>query len=373
MALTELIIEAGQGLGEARAPEVERIAEALRTDRVLGVLGEAEVGKTEAIRQALRSRPAETNLLVLDLDGAAGKEQVAFLILKQIAAAFLGAPQFSILSVGTLVPASVQSERVELARLIGVDGLDEALREWPSGTFPLEKALAALDAYAREHESILWVDHLEAPALTPRHPLDVDGLLWGLRATAQQRERLSLILSARSAFDTELLGRDRAFYQQGRWLEIDNPTPPVWAEVGGRLEVDGDLTAELFELTRGHPGTMLRALPLAAGTPRQRDGAAEIIRDLASSSFPLAARANQHARSLHRLGSQVLLQVAMGRRPYAAAQKGASPPQEIRKVLGRLHLAGLIRHDPGTWSVVDPLVGAVLRGEVHPAVAEDLP
>jgi hypothetical protein len=372
VALIDLIIEAGQGLGEARAPEAGRIAEALQTNRILGILGEAEVGKTEVVRQALRSRPAGANLLLLDLDGAAGKEQLAFLMLKQIAAAFLGAPQFSVLSVGTLVPASVESERVELARLIGVDGLDEALREWPSGTFPLEKALAAVDAFARERDTILWVDHVEAPALTPRHPLDVDGVLWGLRATAQRRERLSLILSARSAFDTGLLGRDRAFYQQGRWLEIDNPAPPVWAQVGERLEVDSDLTAELFGLTRGHPGTMLRALPLAAATPGQR-AAAEIIRDLASNSFPLAARATQHARSLHRLGSQVLLQLAMGRRPYAADQKGASPAQEIRKVLGRLHLAGLIRHDPGTWSVVDPLVGAVLRGEVHPAVAEDLP
>jgi hypothetical protein len=369
--MSELIVEAAQGLREARAPEAERLAEAIGAGRIVGVLGEAEVGKSALVEQALRSRPAGSALLKLDLDGASGKEQLAFLIAKQIASAFLGGPAFSVLSVGALVPASIERERVELSRLIGVDGLDEALREWPSGTYPLKRALAALEQLAGGRDTIVWIDHPEAPALTPRHPLDVDKLLWGLRATAQGNERLNLVISARDAFDTELLGRDRAFYEQGRWVEVDNPPPEVWSRVGERLEVDGTQIGELVELTHGHPATMLRALSASAGDGGKRRGD-EVIRDLASGSSALAARASQHARSLHRLGSQVLLQVAMGRRPYATDQRGASPPQEIRKVLGRLHLAGLIRHDPGSWSVVDPLIGAVLRQDARPIAADDL-
>jgi hypothetical protein len=227
-----------------------------------------------------------------------------------------------------------------------------------------------LESFAATRDTVVWVDHPEAPSLTPRHPLDVDRFLWGLREMLQRLERLSLVVSARDAFDSELLGRERAFYEQGRWLTIDNPAPPTWSQVGADLGAPSDLVRDLVGLTGGHPATMLRGLAAAdSDSPRP---ASDIIVKLASTSIPLAARAVQHARSLHRLGGQVLIQVARGQRPYAAAQKGDSPPQEIRRVLGRLHLAGLIRHDPGSWSIVDPLVGAVLRGEVGPAAADDL-
>jgi hypothetical protein len=370
MALSELIAEAGAGLTEARAPEVEAVAEAMRTSRIVGVLGEAEVGKTAVVEAALRSRPAGETLLRLDLEAAGGGEQLALMIVRQIATAFLGEAALSQLSGAVLVPASIESEWVALSRLIGADGLDEALRDWPSGTYPLKKALAALESFVAKRDALLWIDHPEAPSLTPRHPLDVDELLWGLRATVQGSDRLGLLISARDAFDSDLLGRDRALYEQGRWLALDNPPREAWQRVGAGLGVEVRLGEELFVLTRGHPATMLRALPIGASEKGRRG--VDIVEELASVSEPLANRAFQHARSLHRLGGQVLTQVARAQGPYAADQKGASPPQEIRRVLGRLQIAGLIRHDPGRWSVVDPLVGAVLRREVFPAAAADL-
>lgn len=372
MAVSEQITDAYRYLVEARAPEAAALAEAMRSSRVVGVLGEAEVGKSETIRQALGS-PAVA-LLTLDLDGVAGGEQLAFRILKQIATAFLGAPAFSILSVGTLVPTSIEAKRVELSRLIGVDGLEEALREWPSGTFSLTDALSGIENLAVEHETIVWLDHVEAPVLTPRHPLDVDALLWSLRSMSQRQDRLRLVISARDAFQAEILGPERAFFEQGRWITVDNPQAPIWAEVGERFGLASVPTRELAALTGGHPATMLRALAVAADAG-DGDGlrGRDIFRDLAATSYPLTARSVQHAQSLHRLGAQVLGQLALGLKPYAEAQRGSSAPQEIRRVLGRLRLAGLIRHDPGGWSVVDPLVGAVLGGRLEQAVVTDEP
>ena len=377
MEMSDVITEAYQRLAVARRPEAERLVQAMSTSRILGVLGEAEVGKTETIKQALRLRWQEARsrpqaLLTLDLGRAANGEHLASMVTKQISSAVLGINSFTLVSTGTLLPAPAEGELVKLSRLIGVDGVDEALRPWPSGTFPLEKALVAIEDLAADHKTTVWIDHAEAPSLTPRHPLDVDGLLWGIRAMAQRSENLSLIIAARDAFERELQGRDRAFYEQGRWLELDNPPSPIWEQIGEQLGVKASMTEELVEHTRGHPPTMLRALPLAAtggGLPL----AAETIRELTIASGPLTSRAIQHARSLHRLGGQVLEQIALGQRPYAAAQKGASPPQEIRKVLGRLHLAGLIRHDPDGWSVVDPLVEAALSHPVQLAIAEEWP
>lgn len=77
----------------------------------------------------------------------------------------------------------------------------------------------------------------------------------------------------------------------------------------------------------------------------------------------VAARAVQHARSLHRLGGQVLVQVARGQRPYASTQRGTASTQEISKVLARLRLAGLIRRTD-RWDVVNPLVAIRARGTV---------
>ncbi len=369
MGLNEEVRRLRWALQLARSEEADRIAEARRRQRVVGVLGEAEVGKSETVRQAIGPSTPRRAVIEIDFDGAASDGHLAFLLARQIARAHLGAPAFSTLKVGVLVPATIEAQRIELAELLGVDGLEEALRDWPSGTYPLARALGALERLTELRETILWLDHLEAPALTPRHPVDVEGLLWGFRELLQRTPELSIVLCGRVAVEARVLGSEAAFHQQGQWLTLDNPPPEAWRRVAATLDVGDAPALELATLTRGHPVTMLLAL-MRMTRGAGGAGAHEILRDLVATDPGLGARAMQHARSLHRLGGQVLVQVANGEGPYAAAQRGSSPAQEIRKVLGRLQLAGLLRHDEG-WSLVNPLVTAALRGEVALASAPD--
>lgn len=367
MAVAEEMNRAHRSLELTRLKESETITEALRQSRVVGVLGEAEVGKTETIRAALGPSWPENPVIRVDLAGAASESHLAFRIARQLAEAELGI-EFSTLKAGALVPASLERKRVELAELLGIDGLEEALRDWPSGTFGLAEALKGVERLVRRQEAIVWVDHLEAPSLTPRHPLDLDRFLWALRGMMQSRGRLRVVLSGRVAVAAHVLSREAAFHQQGQWLSLDNPPGEAWEAVASSLKVPRGLVAELASLTGGHPETMLVAMArLSRG---ERKSAEELLGELASTSASLAGRAFQHACTLHRLGGKVLEQVALGRGPYAASQRGDSPPQEIRKVLGRLQLAGLIRHDSG-WSIVNPLVGILLRREVSNASAPD--
>ena len=137
----------------ARLDEGERITEAIQSSRVVGVLGEAEVGKTETIRGALGSSQPAHPVIRVDLAGAANEAHLAFRLARQVAAAELGV-EFSTLKVGVLVPASLEKKRVGLAELLGVEGLEEALRDWPSGDLALSTALAALADLSQRRETI---------------------------------------------------------------------------------------------------------------------------------------------------------------------------------------------------------------------------
>lgn len=364
MDLIEVYKRAGRLLRDAREPETDRIVDARDQSRVIGVLGEAEVGKSTVVAATFGSDREGWALLHLDLAEAADESQVAHQLLRQIAEAYLGRDLFLRLSIAVLVPKEAANRRRELSRDIGIDAADEALRPWPSGNVSLTDALAATAVLAADRETFLWIDHVEAASLTPRHPLDVGKILWLVRGIQQRLDQFTLVISGREAFQTDLLGPEQAFHQQGRWLTIDNPPLDAWRRIGDELGVDAYVTDELENLTRGHPPSMLQALALATDRPAPTTGGA-IILDLASASTSLAARANQHARSLHRLGGQVLVQVARGEPPYGQTQRGSEPQQAITRVLGRLRLAGLLRHDPEGWSVVDPRVRAVLRGEVR--------
>lgn len=370
MGLGEDVHRVRWALQLGRSEEIDRIAEARQSHRVLGVLGEGEVGKTETVRQAIGPSTPRRAVIELDLDGAASGRHASFLLAKEIARAHLGAPAFSTLKVGALVPASVAAQRIKLGELLGVDGLEEALRDWPSGSYPLGRAVAALERFARMKEVILWIDHLEAPALTPRHPLDLDRLLWGFREMLQRVPQISIVVSGRIAGEARAIGPEAAFHQQGQWLGLDNPGSAIWRNVALHLGLSEYSVTELAALTGGHPSTMLLALLRMIRQPSRADPS-ELLRELAATDPGMAARAMQHARSLHRLGGQVLVQVAHGEGPYSTAQRGQSPAQEVRKVLGRLQLAGLLRHDEA-WSVVNPLLAAALRGEIALVSAPDL-
>jgi hypothetical protein len=371
MDLIERVPVARQALELARMEEANRIAEVVQANRVVGVLGEADTGKSETIRQALGGFTAKVKVLGLDLDGAAGDDHVGFLLAKAIARAQLGDVDFSLLSAGVLVPSKVESRRVKMAELLGVEGLEEALRRWPSGGYSARQGLGSLGRLlAQGTPVVLWVDHLEAPLLTPRHPLQLDPLLWGVRELVQREPGLSVVLSGRAAVESEVLGPSAAFHQQGQWIPLDNPRGEAWRRVAEGLRVSVGVADEMTDMTAGHPVTMLLGLLELAESDAVLH-AHEVLRRVAARDAGLVARAMQHARSLHRLGGQVMIQVANGEPPYGAAQRGRSPTQEITKVLGRLRLAGMLRHDDG-WSVLNPLVAYGLRGSVERLTAPGL-
>ncbi|HEY4895467.1 MAG TPA: hypothetical protein VII01_05195 [Solirubrobacteraceae bacterium] len=366
MELAPRMQQAHAALSASRADEAALVAQAVHEHQVVGVLGDAEAGKTTTIRQALAGRDTGGAVIYLNLDGAASDEHVGFMLAKQLARALLGEIDMSLLSVGVLVPGRVKAKRQQLADLLGVAGLKEALGEWPSGTYPAADALHALADLAERTEIVLWVDHVEAPRLTPRHPVKVDRLLWGVRELAQRESLLRIIVSGREGTQGDLIGPRAPFHQQGQWLTLRAPTETTWRQVASHIDAPSRTTDALTDLTHGHARTMLLALALATGgDARHRPDAEDILRELAARDDGLAARAIEHARTLHRLGGQVLTQIALAQRPYAAAQRGTAPSQEIGKVLNRLRLAGLLCHTPDGWEVLNPLVAIQLRGTVR--------
>jgi hypothetical protein len=373
VGLSEAIGLVRRALADAREAEAGQILEALGRSRIVGVIGEADAGKSETVAQALRIGRVEP--LLIDLDNAPGEHHVAWLTARAIARNWFGAVDLSLLH-GPLQPARVRQGRLQLERLVGVPLVDEALREWPSGALSLDEALAALDRMSEQADDVVvWIDHLEAPLLTPRHPLDVDALLWSLREISQRRPGLRLAFSCRPGAADLALDPRAAFHQSGTWLSLAAPPPPVWGRVAAGLGMDPRAAAQLATLTDGHPRTMLLALAErlgAAAVPARAPAPAEQLRELAMRDDGHAARAMQHARTLHRLGGQVLSQIARGERPYAEAQRGAASTAEIYKVLDRLRLAGLIqRPERARWRLVNPLVAIRLRGTLEEPFGDD--
>jgi hypothetical protein len=369
VALIEQVPPVKAALAAARRPEAAEIASALEAGPVVGVLGEAEVGKTATITDAIASLDEATKLVTLDLDGVASEEHAAFLLAKGIARAEMGAVDFSLLTATELIPSRVAAGRTALAELLGVQGLEEALREWPSGELPLATAIAALETVSARSDVVLWIDHLEAPSLTPRHPLDLERLLWATRALVQRGSGPRVLLTGREGIGARALAPKAAFHQQGQWLTLDLPSPETWGAVAASLDLAGPgRTAELTDLLDRHPASMLLALARRLEGDDARHPY-QLVQDMVAADTGLTARAMQHARSLHRLGGQVLIQIASGQIPSAAARRGRATPQEIHKILGRLRLAGLIRRNADGWAVVNPLVAMGIRQQVAWPVA----
>ncbi len=357
--------QAHAALATSRSGEAQRISETVAKHGIVGLLGEAEVGKTQTMRQALSALSSRAAIVYLDFDVVASEGHVGWQIAKQIARASTSGVDLSILSAGALVPARLERTRIALAEILGVDGVEESLREWPSGAYGSLPAFEALERFAMTREVLVWADHIEAPRVTPRHPVDVGRLLWGLREMHQRQRNVRILVSGREGIRGIVTGPKAAFHQQGRWLTLDAPSTSMWRDVAQRLEVAVRIAQELAVLTGGHPQTMLVALATVAmrGDDLPRYGGEQLLAELVARDDGVAARAVQHARSLHRLGGQVLVQVARGQKPYGSVQRGAASTQEISKVLARLRLAGLLRHTD-TWKVVNPVVAIRARGSV---------
>jgi hypothetical protein len=353
------IARAKAALAAVRAEEAKEIGEQLRCHRIVGLLGEAEVGKTEILREALVCQ--RLGVLYLDLAWAASEEHLGFMLAREIARMLVPADELPALGRLAPLPPTLERSRSRLAEMLG-GGLKEALRPWPSGRYSLAAAFDGLEALAEQQETILWVDHLEAPRLTFRHPLKAGQLLWSVSELAERNALLRVVVSGREAASADALGPRAAFRGRGHWLTMVAPGLQAWQEVADRLGVSRSACAELVQMTAGHVRTMLLALNAIAtanGAGKQ-PSAEDVLWQLAERDDGLASRAIEHARSLHRLGGQVLTQAALGQRPYATAQRGATTTQDLSKALKRLRLAGLLRHEQ-RWTVVNPLVAMRLR------------
>lgn len=348
-------------LGVARVAELRRLRDSVRGNRVVCVFGEAEVGKTETIEQALAG--SGTRVLRMDLRWAASESHAGFLLAGEIAKALAPTVELTRLAQSASLPPEIERARARLVESLG-GGLQEAFRRWPSGRYTWAAALESLELLAQTQDLLLWVDHLEAPGLSFRHPLNLDQLLWSLSELAERSESVGLLMSGREAARYTVDGPRAAFADRGDRITLSAPSAAAWRQVAELLGAPVERAEDLAILTGGHPRTMLLAMA-AIADEEAPVSAEEVLEALAANDDGLAARAMEHARSLHRLGGQVLTQAALGQRPYATAQRGATTTQELSKALKRLRLAGLLRHED-RWSVVNPLLAMRLQASSPP-------
>lgn len=362
--LTAFIPHLKAALTEARQPDLARIQQGLQQFGLMGVHGEAEVGTTSVVEAALRA--SQQPHIRIDLDGATGDDDVAWLLARGIARIELGPAGFSLMHTPeALRPTSARKAFIAFAEKVGERVAALAIAERPTADVDI---LEILDAYERAFHGrvlppALWVDHLQAPALTPRHPLDVDRLLWNIRAFAQRAE-LPIILSGNKAATPIAFGPSRAFHGDGVWITLGRPGLDAWRSVAESLDERapaGAWVEEMAEITHSHPATMLLALSLYAEMPERARRPLDLWQLMLVLDDGHTGRLMQHARSLHRLGGQIVEQIATGNGPYTAA-KDANAVKEIHRAVRRLHEAGIITQPrPRAWEVANPLVAARLR------------
>lgn len=363
MELNEYIPIARRALSDARKGDAARLAEALVASRFVGVFGEAEVGKTSMLTRAFLE--ARIQPVRIDLHTAASSAHVSWLIARGLARQVLLPVQRSLLSgAPDIAPADARAGLIRLRNLIGSPLTDLAMAEVPTIDVPVDEALASLAAVADLGDLSVWVDHVEAPALTSRHPVDPQRLLWGLRAIAQTRS-MQVVVCTQGVAVRDVAGPHAAFHQDGTWVEVHRPTVSSWVAVAAALDlpVDVSIVAALHELLDGHPPSLLLALG-EYGEWGQHERPETIVSRLASRDDGHAGLAMQYARSLHRLGGEVLSNIAAGGRPYA--DRGLSRAQDVNKALLRLERAGLIyRPARQSWRLTNPLLAIRLRGTLR--------
>lgn len=370
----ELVPRVHRALDEARTRERARIVEALEVSNFVGIEGEGEVGKTSLVARALKD--AQINAVRIDLASAASEAHLAHIIARALARVLIAPTDYSLLSgAPDLAPSSARAARLHLERQLGPVLTNFALAQTANADVPLQSAIEAIGAMAEHHDLTVWVDHIEAPGLTSRHPVDPFGLLWALRAMAQ-RTPFAVIVTASASVTAEVAGPKAAFHMDGTWIHVDRPTPAAWAHVCEALDlnVSPPLLSDLLRLLESYPPATIMAI-IEIATWR-RDGhplADDIVRRLASVDDGTARLTLEYARALHRLGGEIIERVAHHVGPYV--DRGPSKPEDIRRAVLRLRRAGLISQvRPTAYRLTNPLVGIRLRGTLNaPPGSEFIP
>ncbi len=361
----ELIPEVHRALDDARVRERAEIREALEASNFVGVEGEAEVGKTALVARALRD--AQINPVRIDLAAAASEAHLAHIIARALARVLIAPPDYSLLS-GTpdLAPSSARSARLHLERVLGADLTQLALSGTAKSDASLQSAIEAIGAVAELQHSTVWIDHVESPGLTSRHPVDPFGLLWSLRATAQ-RTPFAVVVTANGAVTDDVAGPKGAFHMDGTWVRVDRPSPSAWASVCDALglHISEVLLTDLLRLLECYPPATIMAIVEVAGLRQEGHPLADdIVRRLASLDDGTARLTLAYARGLHRLGGEIIERVAHRVGPYV--DRGPSKPEDVRRAVLKLRRAGLISQvRPSAYRLTNPLVAMRLRGTLN--------
>jgi hypothetical protein len=341
-------------------PEAEQIERQLQQRRFVGLVGDVGVGKSMLLGnvQTLWGLGSVSYPAVVDLDGAWGIGRTAWLFFHAAAISIAG-PSMSHLAAldEALMPSASRRAGFALHDRFGSEIAQRVLKDQ---TLPDEPEVLneSIRAFSELDGATLFIDHLEAPGRSRRHPVDVEQLLWQLRSVHQQNPSMRLCVCTRTDAAKLARGRQAPFYEDGIWLTVGPPDREIWEKVSADAWPDMDRATlrrrlgEVLAVTRGQPASTITTISqdvrLSSLEAEQR----------AAEEFALAAAAwIEHARSLHRLGVHVLVQIAKGEPPYASGGR-----TEITRALKALRNAGLVTNVArGEWQLTEPLIASALH------------
>lgn len=351
-------------LRRSRDAEVERIEQQIQARRLVGLEGEVGVGKSMLLAR-LRGRQQQAGAFpaFVNLDDAWGIGRTAWLFFYAAAAAISGPAMSHLVALDEpLMPSGSRSAGFTIHNLFGSEITDAILH---GSTLPDDDELLtqAIEIFGKL-DVLLVIDHLDAPKRSARHPLDVHRLLWQVRGVHQRTRGLRLCLCGRPEAARAAHAKDGAFYGDGIWITVSPPALDVWLRVAAdawpqlnRAAMLSRLEA-ILKVTHQQPGSTVAML---AQDPRLSVLDAE---QAAAREYERAADiALEQARSVHRLGAHLLLQLAQRQGPYAAVPGGRT---EVTRALRALRTAGLVtRHGRGDWRLTEPLLGAALVSPLY--------
>jgi hypothetical protein len=353
-------------LTAAREPFIAELAQSIAHFHVTGITGDAEVGKTTLVQAALRG-DSDRRTIRLDLAGAYSPNRLVWQWARSLARTFMTGASF--VHVTTLPPeawpAATRSQLAQFEERFGREIARLAEQRNPDkgiGSLDLVESLTQATITADpERQVVLVIDHLEAPGLSFRHPVDVADLLWRIRTIAQQAVDLRIVLLARPPAVGLATDQKSAFFGDGQWLRLVRPDATQFAEATGqplsRVE-------DVLRYTAGHVEATMAFL----GRAQNGDSVRSIALALAAENTLLTDRTLQHARALHRLGGHLVAAIANGRGPYEATPDAGS--REVSSAMRQLHAAGIVRRPNGVdddqWELNDPRVGWGISGVSKP-------
>jgi DNA-binding CsgD family transcriptional regulator len=356
-------------LTQARAAAVDRIVQSLQEQGFVGLVGEADVGKTALLAAAVdRLRQSAWTVVHLDLDGAWSPNRLAWRWARELVRAVTGPTVLShvdALDPG-MWPEATRKALLHLPEQVGYEVATLAEARQPARGVGRSSALDALISatlnLANDTALILVIDHLETPKAAGLSSPDASELLWRLRSRGQYLRNLHVAVCTRPPAQDIASGPQAAYHMDGRWLTLDVPSVANFSEA---TEWDESIVNIIVNRTGGHPRATMEVLDeLPRQIPAKRSVIDATVGRIAERHIDNARRCLQHARSIHRLGGHLFLAVAQSRGPYEATPEIES--SEVSQAMTRLHLNGLVRR-MGTreWAPADPRVQWVLGGARH--------